>query len=87
MTVGNFDDELQVILFSTDGTKRIVRGTGVKVAAVVDAIIVAAPTIQAFEMQDTPLATSATFADPQTPTSAASFDTTYPNRRYNGPEQ
>lgn len=87
MPIGNFADELQVIVFEPSGTKIIVRGTGVKVAAVVDAIIVATPTVQAFEMQETPLATSASFADPMTPTTAASFNASYPNKQYNGPEQ
>lgn len=78
-------EDLQVIIYEDGGAKRIIRGTPSKVNAVVVPIVQAAPTVQAFVMDETDLNTAATFADPRTPTSAADFASRYPDRNYQIP--
>lgn len=75
-------DELQVIMYDGGAPVRIIRGTYDKVVAVVNPIIQSQPVVEAFVMQDTPLANSASLVDPRTPTTATSYKNTYPNREY-----
>lgn len=76
---------MQVVMYSDDGSIRIIHGTDAKVIPVVDAVIAQAPAaVEARILDNTDLNTSASLADPRTPTSKAEFITKYPNApRYN----
>lgn len=75
-------DELQVVIFGSDGSRKIIKGSPAQVAAAVSYVAPSVPAPQAFTMQDTELANSATFDDPRTPTTAAVYASRYPERTY-----
>ena len=72
-------DELQVILYMPDNSRRVVRGTESKVRPVVNAILNAAPAASAYRMEDTNLSNTATLVDPRTPPTPNDFIGTYGN--------
>lgn len=80
-----FEDEAQVICYLPTGGTAIIRGTPGKVHAVMQQVLSEAPATQAFFMQDTPLASSASLVDNRTPSSPAAYQSAYPNREYNEP--
>lgn len=74
---------MQVIIFTEDGNTHIIQGDAEKVKPVADAVILAAPTPPpAFLADNTELSTGVALADPRVPTSAAEFNTKYPNNQY-----
>lgn len=75
-------DDLQVVIFGGDGSRRIIKGSPGQVQAAIAYVAPAIPAPQAFTMQDTELATSASFDDPRTPVTATAYNNKYPERHY-----